>query len=168
MRTVATNGARKLRAAWLRRIRQARELTQDELAKKIGVSITAISRYERGIDAPSIDVLDRLLVTLKCWYIDLLENPDSPTPPPRETPFLCPAVEVMAIIIQSVIDEFAKPSRKPEQYPKRMRCWNCHGRPGECCCYKICPICGLPFRHNYKCSGVLHHPNQAAPRAEAC
>ena len=45
-----------------RRIRQLRgfEVTQDEFAKKLGISQSQLSKYERGIVAPPADVLMRI------------------------------------------------------------------------------------------------------------
>ena len=162
MRAAAANGARINRATWLRRIRTARHLTQAQLAKNVGISSNQISRYERGRDEPSLDVLDRLLVALKCWYVDLQSETSSPTPAPR--PMRRPAATALTTSIQLVIDEFAHPNHPPADYPDMMRCWTCHGRPGECECYFICPICDLPFKREGQCSGVLHHrANRAAP-----
>jgi len=168
MRTAAANGARSIRATWYRRIRIARHLTQAQLAKRVGVSTTAISHYEKGIDDPGLDILDRLLVALECWYSDLWASPEIPPPPRR--PMLRPTGDVAAVSIQVVIEEFAHPSRPPEQYPDMMRCWICHGRPGECRCYAICKTCGLPFHRSHKCSGVLHRRpvNRADPPGTVC
>jgi transcriptional regulator with XRE-family HTH domain len=154
MRTAASNAARTIRATWFRRIRTARHLTQAQLAKNVSISTNQISRYEHGRDDPSLDVLDRLLVALKCWYVDLQAELSSPTPPAR--PMRRPAATAIGISIQLVIDEFAHPSHAPKQYPDKMRCWTCHGRPGECHCYAICEVCGLPFHRSHKCSRVLH------------
>ena len=89
MGIAATNGARKLRAFWLRRIRTERGLTQAQLARMVGVSANQISRYERGHDDPGLDVLDRILRALECWYSDLIVHPEIPTPgrrPPIPSP----------------------------------------------------------------------------------
>src|SRR4029077_11901860 len=153
MRAVATNGARKLRAAWLRRIRIDRGLTQKQIAEQIRVSTTAISQYEKAIIAPTADHLDQLLVALECWYGDLLANPEI-EPPPRRA-MERPIADVVERAIRIVINEFVHPTRPPELYPDLMRCFVCHGRPGECRCYQICTTCGLPFS-NKRCSGILH------------
>lgn len=154
MRTAAANGARTTRANWFHRIRIARHMTQAQLAKRVGITDNQVSRYERARDDPSLDVLDRLLVALECWYVDLQADPGSPIPAPR--PMRRPMSTAVGASIQLVIDEFARPSHRPEQYPDMFRCWVCHGRPGECHCYAICKVCGLPFKRGHKCSGVLH------------
>lgn len=43
---------RRVRSDLLRRLRQEKLLTQDELAKEAGVSRVTISSYERGVDKP--------------------------------------------------------------------------------------------------------------------
>ncbi|MBA3916415.1 MAG: helix-turn-helix transcriptional regulator [Acidobacteriales bacterium] len=45
-----------------RRIRQLRgfDCTQDEFARKLGISQSQLSKYERGIVAPPADVLIRI------------------------------------------------------------------------------------------------------------
>jgi transcriptional regulator with XRE-family HTH domain len=45
-----------------RRIRQLRgfDITQDEFAKKLGISQSQLSKYERGIVGPPADVLVRI------------------------------------------------------------------------------------------------------------
>lgn len=45
-----------------RRIRQLRgfDITQEEFAKKLGISQSQLSKYERGIVAPPADVLIRI------------------------------------------------------------------------------------------------------------
>lgn len=74
--------ARTARGVRLKRIRLDRELTQAQLAEKVGVTTTAISQYECGRDDPSLEVLIRLLAALQCTFEDLLESPDA-APPPR-------------------------------------------------------------------------------------
>jgi transcriptional regulator with XRE-family HTH domain len=145
--------ARTAWGQWLRRIRIDRGFTQQQVAERIRVSTATISQYEKGIIAPNADHLDRLLVVLECWYGDLLANPEI-EPPPRR-PMARPTADVVERSIRIVINEFTHPTRPPKLYPDLMRCWICHGRPGECHCYQICPTCGLPF--NAKgCSGILH------------
>jgi transcriptional regulator with XRE-family HTH domain len=166
MRAASANGARINRATWLRRIRTARHLTQAQVARAARVSTNQISRYERARDDPSLDVLDRLLVALECWYVDLQGENGAPTPAPR--PMRRPAASALATSIQLVIDEFTRPNHPPADYPDMLRCFTCHGRPGECQCYLICAICGLPYRRKGQCSGVLHHrASRAAPRGIA-
>jgi transcriptional regulator with XRE-family HTH domain len=58
----------------LAKIRSERQLTQEELARRLGVSVTTVSRWERGAMVPSILVLEPLCRTLgvRCdTWIDL-------------------------------------------------------------------------------------------------
>lgn len=50
-----------------RRIRQLRgfDVTQDEFAKKLGISQSQLSKYERGTVAPPADVLIRIKEQLR-------------------------------------------------------------------------------------------------------
>jgi transcriptional regulator with XRE-family HTH domain len=144
------------RAHWYYLIRKARKLTQKQVATNIGVTTTAISQWERAQGDPSLDNFQALLNELQCWHIDVLADPGRPTPPPRPQRDHINGSIAPGMSIQLVIDEFAQPSHKPEEYPPRMRCWICHGRPGECQCYEICKVCGLPFPKGRKCSTILH------------
>lgn len=59
----------------LRAIRQRRDLTQAELAEKVGVFQTAISQFEQGRAQPSIETLYRIAEALGVSAAELLENP---------------------------------------------------------------------------------------------
>lgn len=50
----------------LKKIRLDNNLTQEELAKKINTSRSNIANYENNKNMPSIDVLEKLSVTLNC------------------------------------------------------------------------------------------------------
>jgi transcriptional regulator with XRE-family HTH domain len=43
----------------VRLIRQQRKLTQEEFAELVGISVDFLSLIERGINAPSLEVLER-------------------------------------------------------------------------------------------------------------
>ena len=57
----------------LKEIRQRRNLTQGELAAKVGVHLVTISRIETGVRQPSMNLLQRLAKALKVKVGDLLE-----------------------------------------------------------------------------------------------
>lgn len=48
----------------VQQLRQAKKMTQEELAEQIGVSIESISNIERGIHGPSFDNLEKLIAAL--------------------------------------------------------------------------------------------------------
>ena len=49
----------------LKRLRTAEQLSQEKIAKLIGVNQPSVNRYERGITSPSLDVL--------LWYADFFD-----------------------------------------------------------------------------------------------
>lgn len=51
-------------ASKLTEIRKSRNLTQQELAEKVGVGISQMRRYEKGSSSPTLEVIKNLAVTL--------------------------------------------------------------------------------------------------------
>ena len=63
----------------IRRIRDVIGISQTELANRIGSNKSAISRYENGMQKPSLDTLMRVADALSVELVDLLkEKTDSP------------------------------------------------------------------------------------------
>ena len=60
----------------LRRLRQARGLSQEELAHRAGIDRTYVSSLERSVYAAGIDVVDRIARVLGVEAADLLKRPD--------------------------------------------------------------------------------------------
>ncbi|CAN7678223.1 helix-turn-helix transcriptional regulator [Pararhizobium sp. LjRoot255] len=58
----------------LRRLRQSKGLSQEELAHRADLDRTYISSLERSIYSPSIDVVDRLSTVLGVEAADLLKK----------------------------------------------------------------------------------------------
>lgn len=56
--------------------RNKANLTQQELADKICVSRSLITRYEQGYDSPSLNTLMRLASAFNCSVNDLVYGPD--------------------------------------------------------------------------------------------
>ena len=52
-------------------LRKTRQLTQPELAKKVGCSVEFISLVERGVNAPSVAGLEKFADALKVQVSDL-------------------------------------------------------------------------------------------------
>ena len=48
----------------LQQVRVASNMTQEQLAERIGVTIESISNMERGIHGPSFDNLEKIVLTL--------------------------------------------------------------------------------------------------------
>lgn len=63
----------------LRKFRQAKGLSQEELADRAEIDRTYISAVERSVYAASIDVVDRLARGLGVEAADLLRRPSAPT-----------------------------------------------------------------------------------------
>lgn len=65
----------------IRKLRTEAELNQATLAKKAGISQSAVSQIEKGERAPSFDVLRSLATALGVSAAELLgpENADAPT-----------------------------------------------------------------------------------------
>ncbi len=61
------------RGTVLKKARERRELTQAELAKRVGVHQVTIARLETGVRRPSADLLQRLAKVLKVKMEDLLK-----------------------------------------------------------------------------------------------
>ena len=70
---------REILATNLRKLRQARGLSQEELAHRADVDRTYISSLERNVYAAGIDVVDRLARALGVEVIDLLTRPTAST-----------------------------------------------------------------------------------------
>lgn len=60
----------------LRKLRRNSDITQEELAEKIGMSSNFISQLERGINAPSFDVLAKLAEVFQVPVKDLFDFPE--------------------------------------------------------------------------------------------
>ncbi len=66
---------RQILAFNLKKYRQVRELSQEELAHGAGIDRTYISSLERCFYGATIDVIDRLARTLEVEAADLLRRP---------------------------------------------------------------------------------------------
>jgi transcriptional regulator with XRE-family HTH domain len=66
---------REILAINLRKLRQARGLSQEELAHRAEIDRTYISALERSVYAAGIDVVDRLAQALGVETADLLTRP---------------------------------------------------------------------------------------------
>lgn len=58
----------------LRKMRQENNLTQAELAAKIGVNANTVTQWETGARKPNIIMLKRVAKVLNCTTDELLEN----------------------------------------------------------------------------------------------
>lgn len=58
----------------IKALREGKNLTQEELCKKIGVSQSAIAKWENGDSLPRADKLPELAKILGCRIDDLFEK----------------------------------------------------------------------------------------------
>ena len=58
----------------LRKARKEKGLSQGQLAQRIGADIQRVSKYERGINIPTTDIMVRIADTLDVSLDDLLRN----------------------------------------------------------------------------------------------
>lgn len=56
----------------LKKIREKRKLTQEELANMVSVGRTTVTLWEKGINKPRADMLVKLSKVLDCSIEDLL------------------------------------------------------------------------------------------------
>jgi transcriptional regulator with XRE-family HTH domain len=70
--------------AWnLRRLRVARSLPQDILAADAEIDRSYVSRLERGLENPTVAVLQKLADALSFHVSELLKEPDPQALPPK-------------------------------------------------------------------------------------
>jgi transcriptional regulator with XRE-family HTH domain len=61
----------------VRRLRQARKLSQEALADSVGLAVTYVGQIERGRRNPTLAVVERFAAALKVDALDLLREPAS-------------------------------------------------------------------------------------------
>jgi transcriptional regulator with XRE-family HTH domain len=67
---------REILALNLKRHRKATDLSQEELAHRVGIDRTYVSSLERRLYGVSIDILDRVAKALGVTASDLLREPE--------------------------------------------------------------------------------------------
>ena len=75
--------ARALVARNIRRLRVARELSQEVLAVDAGIDRTYVSRLERGLADPTVAVLEKLARALSSNIEELFRPPRPGEAPPK-------------------------------------------------------------------------------------
>jgi transcriptional regulator with XRE-family HTH domain len=70
--------------AWnLRRLRVGRGLSQENLAVDAGIDRTYVSRLERGLENPTVGVLEQLAYALDTGIVEFFATPAPDEPPPK-------------------------------------------------------------------------------------
>ena len=77
---------REVLALNVRKFRQAKGLSQEELADRADIDRTYISAIERSVYGATIDVVDRLARSLDVEAADLLRRPPTPTTHGKKEP----------------------------------------------------------------------------------
>jgi len=75
--------AQALVARNLRRLRVERNLAQEALAANAGIDRTYVSRLERGLENPTIALLEQLADALDATIVEFFVVPAPDEPPPK-------------------------------------------------------------------------------------
>jgi transcriptional regulator with XRE-family HTH domain len=59
----------------LRRLRLARDITQERLSESVGISITFLGLIERGLNAPSFETIEQIAKVLRVPISELFTFP---------------------------------------------------------------------------------------------
>lgn len=78
--------AQALVARNLRRIRVRQNLSQESLAVDAGIDRTYVSRIERGLENPTVAILEQLAHALSAEIVEFFVVPAKNEPPPRPLP----------------------------------------------------------------------------------
>ncbi|GAB0113341.1 helix-turn-helix domain-containing protein [Acidisoma sp. C75] len=78
--------ARAIVARNIRRLRVMRQLSQEALAVDAGIDRTYVSRLERGIENPTVAVLEKIAGALGAEIIEFFVVPEAGDPPPGSLP----------------------------------------------------------------------------------
>lgn len=61
-------------ALFISKNRKKQKMTQEELAQKIGVSINAVSKWERGLNLPDASIMKELCQILNITLVELFDG----------------------------------------------------------------------------------------------
>ena len=75
--------AQALVARNLRRLRVVRGLSQENLAADAGIDRSYVSRLERGLENPTVAVLEQLADALGAAIVEFFAVPNPDEPPPK-------------------------------------------------------------------------------------
>jgi transcriptional regulator with XRE-family HTH domain len=60
----------------LRKLRRNKDITQEQLAEMIGVSVDFVSKMERGLNAPSFETMQKIAAILEVDASEFFTPPD--------------------------------------------------------------------------------------------
>ena len=118
----------KIFADNLKRLLEKKDMTASELARRIGVSKSAVSDWTKGVSLPRIDKVDKMCEILNCTRTDFTE-PSIPSPV-AQAPEIGGAVQITgfipvygeipagesALIEENIIDYITTSHSHPEEY----------------------------------------------------
>ena len=78
--------AQALVARNLRRLRVKKAVSQENLAVDAGVDRTYVSRLERGLENPTVLVIEKLALALETEIVEFFAQPLPGEPPPKPLP----------------------------------------------------------------------------------
>ncbi|MEQ1907003.1 MAG: helix-turn-helix transcriptional regulator, partial [Pirellulaceae bacterium] len=67
----------------LRRLRVRRGLSQENLAVDAGIDRTYVSRIERGLENPTVGLLEQIADALDAKIVEFFSLPNPAEPPPK-------------------------------------------------------------------------------------
>ena len=70
----------------VRRLRVREKLSQESLAVDAGIYRTYVSRIERGLENPTVGILERLAQALNSDIVEFFKVPAKNEPPPKPLP----------------------------------------------------------------------------------
>ena len=92
----------------LKRFRQYRGMSLDQMAERTGVSKSMLAQIERGQANPSIGVLCKITVGLQIEFEDLIQTPKVTDSPEGSTPGSRPSIKAVIFDIDNTLYSYDK------------------------------------------------------------
>ena len=92
----------------LKRFRQYRGMSLDQMAERTGVSKSMLAQIERGQANPSIGVLCKITVGLQIEFEDLIQTPKVTDSPEGSTPGARPSIKAVIFDIDNTLYSYDK------------------------------------------------------------
>ena len=92
----------------LKRFRQYRGMSLDQMAERTGVSKSMLAQIERGQANPSIGVLSKITAGLQIEFEDLIQTPKVTDSPEGSTPGARPSIKAVIFDIDNTLYSYDK------------------------------------------------------------
>jgi transcriptional regulator with XRE-family HTH domain len=99
----------------IRQLRKERKLTQSELASRIGIQQSDLSRIERGEYRVSLDILFRMLAEFRVSVSEFFDETDGSAVGPREV-LMVQRFNALPAVDQSEVQDFISGRRRPRPF----------------------------------------------------